>query len=118
MAAGGLAYLEGGDVECILHACALSLKNLLGLTCDPVAGLVEVPCIKRNVYGSVNALSSAQLALAGIRSAIPPDEVIDTMKRIGQQMPACLRETSEGGLAMTATGQEIDRNLKKSYIRT
>jgi L-serine dehydratase len=118
MAAGGLAYLEGGDVECILHSSALSLKNLLGLTCDPVAGLVEVPCIKRNVYGSINALSSAQLALAGIRSAIPPDEVIDTMKRIGQQMPACLRETSEGGLAITPTAQEIDKNMKKSYVRT
>ena len=101
MAAGALVCLQGGDTETIMHAAALALKNMLGLVCDPVAGLVEVPCIKRNSYGAVNAVTSAQLALAGIRSAIDPDEVIDSMRRIGNQLPACLRETSEGGLATT-----------------
>lgn len=112
MAAAGLAYLDGGDNEVILHASALALKNMLGLTCDPVAGLVEVPCIKRNASGAVNAVTSSQLALSGIRSAIPPDEVIDAMRRIGDQIPACLRETSEGGLATTETGIEIWEKLR------
>lgn len=107
MAAGGIAYLKGGDEECILHAAAISLKNLLGLVCDPVAGLVEVPCVKRNVIGAVNALSSADLALAGIRSAIPPDEVVDAMRSVGMRMHRSLRETGEGGLAATETGIEI-----------
>ena len=80
-------------------------KNMLGLVCDPVAGLVEVPCIKRNSYGAVNAVTSAQLAVAGIRSAIDPDEVIDSMRRIGNQLPACLKETSEGGLATTESAR-------------
>ncbi|MDD6480692.1 MAG: L-serine ammonia-lyase, iron-sulfur-dependent, subunit alpha [Lachnospiraceae bacterium] len=106
MAAGALAYLQGGDAECIIHAAALSLKNMLGLACDPVAGLVEVPCIKRNSYGAVNALTSAQMALAGIRSAIAPDDVIDSMRRIGNQMPSCLKETGEGGLAVSESGEK------------
>ncbi len=106
MAAGALAYLQGGDSETILHAAALSLKNMLGLTCDPVAGLVEVPCIKRNAYGAVNALASAQLALAGIRSAIAPDDVIDSMRRIGNQMHKSLKETGEGGLAICASARD------------
>ena len=80
MAAGSVTYLENGGEEDIVHAAALALKNMLGLTCDPVAGLVEVPCIKRNVSGAVNAVTSAQMALAGIRSVIPPDEVIDSIK--------------------------------------
>ena len=101
MAAGALVSLQGGDAKTIMHGAALALKNMLGLVCDPVAGLVEVPCIKRNSSGAVNAVTSAQLALAGIRSAIDPDEVIDSMRRIGNQLPACLRETSEGGLATT-----------------
>lgn len=101
MAAGALVSLQGGDAKAIMHGAALALKNMLGLVCDPVAGLVEVPCIKRNSSGAVNAVTSAQLALAGIRSAIDPDEVIDSMRRIGNQLPACLRETSEGGLATT-----------------
>jgi len=112
MAAGGLAFLEGGDIQCILHSATLALKNMLGLTCDPVAGLVEVPCIKRNVSGAVNAIVSVQMALAGIRSVILPDEVIDSMNRIGRQMPACLRETGEGGLAITPTALEIRKKLK------
>ena len=101
MAAGAVTYLEGGNTEEILHAAALALKNMLGLTCDPVAGLVEVPCIKRNVSGAVNAVVSSQMALAGIRSVIPPDEVIDSMRRIGRLIPECLRETAKEGLAIT-----------------
>lgn len=103
--AGALAYLQGADPQTVMHAAALSLKNMLGLACDPVGGLVEVPCIKRNSYGAVNAVTSAQLALAGIRSAITPDDVIDSMRRIGNQMPTCLKETSEGGLATSASAE-------------
>lgn len=103
MAAGAIAYLEGGDNETIVHAVALALKNMLGLTCDPVGGLVEVPCVKRNVSGAVNAIVSSQMAIAGIRSRIPPDEVIDSMRRIGNLIPECLKETSKEGLAITAT---------------
>ena len=105
MSAGALAYLQGADPQTVMHAAALSLKNMLGLACDPVGGLVEVPCIKRNSYGAVNAVTSAQLALAGIRSAITPDDVIDSMRRIGHQMPTCLKETSEGGLATSASAE-------------
>lgn len=103
MAAGAITYLEGGDDEAIVHAAALALKNMLGLTCDPVGGLVEVPCIKRNVSGAVNAIISSQMAIAGIRSRIPPDEVIDSMRRIGNLLPECLRETGKEGLATTPT---------------
>lgn len=111
MAAGALAGLLGGSAETICHAAALALKNLLGLACDPVAGLVEVPCVKRNVTGAVNALTSADLALAGIRSRIPPDEVIDAMKAIGRRMDSTLRETGEGGLAATPTGMLIRAHI-------
>lgn len=111
MAAGALAYLNGGDAECINHAAAMALKNLLGLVCDTVAGLVEVPCVKRNVVGAVNAISSADMAVAGVRSKIPPDEVIDAMREIGESMPKALRETGQGGLAATPTGQEIALKL-------
>ena len=107
MAAGAIAYLEGGDNETIVHAVALALKNMLGLTCDPVGGLVEVPCVKRNVSGAVNAIISSQMAIAGIRSRIPPDEVIDSMRRIGNLIPECLKETSKEGLAITATALKI-----------
>ena len=105
MSAGALAYLQGADPQTVMHAAALALKNMLGLACDPVGGLVEVPCIKRNSYGAVNAVTSAQLALAGIRSAITPDDVIDSMRRIGNQMPTCLKETSEAGLATSASAE-------------
>ena len=104
MAAGGVAFLLGGDAEAIAHAAALAMKNLLGLACDPVAGLVEVPCVKRNVIGAVNALTSADLVNAGIRSKIPPDEVFDAMRSIGKALPAELKETGKGGLAATPTG--------------
>lgn len=107
MAAAGLTYLQGGDAMQIADAAAFALKNMLGLACDPVGGLVEVPCIKRNVSGAVNALTSAQLAMAGIRSAIPTDEVIDAMRRIGNEMPASIKETSLGGLATSPTAQQM-----------
>lgn len=113
MAAGGLACLLGGDAVCIIHSAALALKNMLGLTCDPVAGLVEVPCIKRNASGAVNAVASAEMALAGIRSAIPPDEVIDSMRRIGHRMPSCLKETGEDGLAASPAAAEIKKMMKQ-----
>ncbi len=111
MAAGSVTYLEGGTMEDILHAATLALKNMLGLTCDPVAGLVEVPCIKRNVAGAMNAVVSAQMALAGIRSVIPPDEVIGAMASIGREMPVCLKETGTGGLAVTRTAKIIAESL-------
>lgn len=111
MAAGGAAYLMGADGEVIAHAAALAMKNLLGLACDPVGGLVEVPCVKRNVMGAVNAMTSADLALAGIVSRITPDEVFDAMRAIGRAMPENIRETGLGGLAATPTGVEIRDKL-------
>ena len=107
MAAAALVYLRGGSPEACGNACAMALKNLLGLVCDPVAGLVEVPCVKRNVVGVVNAISCANMALAGIVSRIPPDEVIDAMAEVGSSMSADLRETARGGLAATPTGKRI-----------
>lgn len=110
-AAAGVELLGGTPSECVT-ACALALKNTLGLVCDPVAGLVEVPCIKRNVMGAVNAMSSINLALAGIESVIPADEVIDAMGDIGSQIHSSLRETSEGGLATSPTGIELTKIIK------
>lgn len=112
MAAGAAVYLRGGDAQAISHAAAMAMKNLLGLVCDPVAGLVEVPCVKRNVSGSVVALAAADMALAGIRSRIAPDEVIDAMREVGLSMPACVRETGEGGLAATPAGMEAKKRLQ------
>ena len=85
---------------------------MLGLTCDPVAGLVEVPCIKRNVSGAVNAIIASQMTKAGIKSAIPADEVIESMGRIGSLIPPCLKETSQEGLAATATAQKIAEKMQ------
>jgi L-serine dehydratase len=113
MAAGALAYLQGADNYGIAHACAMTLKNLMGLVCDPVAGLVEVPCVKRNAGGAVIAIASADMAIAGVRSQIPPDEVIDAMREVGEQMPRTLRETGEGGIAATVTGDEIAKRVLK-----
>ena len=111
MAAAALVYLRGGTPEACGHAFAMALKNLLGLVCDPVAGLVEVPCVKRNVVGVVNAISCANMALAGITSSIPADEVIDAMAEVGAAMSADLRETARGGLAATPTAQKIAKDL-------
>lgn len=115
MAAGALTYLEGGNDSQICHSAAMALKNLLGLVCDPVAGLVEVPCVKRNVIGAMNALSCADMALAGIESRIPPDQVIDAMKEVGDKMDSSLRETGLGGLAATQRGMEIAEQLDLCY---
>lgn len=111
MAAGALVYLKNGSPEQIADAAAIAMKNLLGLVCDPVAGLVEVPCVKRNVVGAVNAMAAADMALAGIRSAVPADQVFDAMKEIGDQMNSSLRETAEGGLAATPAGQKVREKL-------
>ncbi|MGN0161051.1 MAG: L-serine ammonia-lyase, iron-sulfur-dependent, subunit alpha [Lachnospiraceae bacterium] len=116
MAAGAVAYLENGSNEDIVNAAAFALKNMLGLTCDPVAGLVEVPCIKRNISGAVNAVTSAELALAGVRSAIEPDEVIISMKRIGKLIPACLRETGQDGLAITESAKKVEQRMQQEWI--
>lgn len=111
MAAAALVTLKHGSPLACAHACAMALKNLLGLVCDPVAGLVEVPCVKRNVIGAVNAISCANMALAGIESKIPPDEVIDAMRSVGDLLPASLKETSNAGLAKTPTAQAINEML-------
>ena len=111
MAAGALVALRGGEGEQIGHAVAMALKNLMGLVCDPVAGLVEVPCVKRNVIGAVNAVSAADMALAGIESRIPVDEVIDAMGEVGRRMPVEFRETALGGLAATPTGKAVKERM-------
>ncbi len=114
MAAGALAYLQGGNNETIANAMALALKNMLGLACDPVGGLVEVPCVKRNSHGAVNAVTSAQMAMAGVQSAISPDDVIDSMRRIGNEMPASLKETGKGGLATSESAKRICGGLSRN----
>ena len=111
MAAGALVSLRGGTNEQFGHAVAIALKNLMGLVCDPVAGLVEVPCVKRNVIGAVNAISAADMALAGIESRIPVDEVIDAMGEVGRRMPVEFRETALGGLAATPTGKAVKERM-------
>ena len=111
MAAGALVALRDGTGQQIGHAVAMALKNLMGLVCDPVAGLVEVPCVKRNVIGAVNAISAADMALAGIESRIPVDEVIDAMGEVGHRMPVEFRETALGGLAATPTGRRVKQQM-------
>ena len=103
MAAAALVYLHGGSAVHMANAAAMALKNMMGLVCDPVAGLVEVPCIKRNAAGAINALCAAEMALAGIESRIPPDEVIDAMAAVGAALPSSLRETGMGGIAASPT---------------
>ncbi len=112
MAAAGACYLKGGDAIACAHAAAIAMKNLMGLACDPVAGLVEVPCVKRNAAGAVNSIVSADMALSGVVSAIPIDEVIDAMRCVGVAMPPSIRETAEGGLAVTPTGLKITEKLE------
>ena len=111
MAAAAAVELAGGSPEQCAQAMAIAMKNLLGLACDPLAGLVEVPCIKRNAAGAANALAAAEMALAGLRSHIPPDEVISALYAIGLSMPLALRETAQGGLAATPTGQRWKKLL-------
>lgn len=115
MGAAAVVELAGGTPEQSAEAFAITLKNMLGLVCDPVAGLVEVPCVKRNAIGAANAIVSADMALAGVVSKIPCDEVIGAMYRIGKQMPSAWRETAEGGLATTPTGQAIAANLRHDH---
>jgi L-serine dehydratase len=107
MAAGAVVQLKGGDAGTVLNAMSFALKNILGLVCDPVAGPVELPCIKRNVIGVANALSAADLALAGIRSIIPPDEVVDALQNVQKLLPMELRDTTLGGLGCTKTGLRL-----------
>lgn len=111
MAAAAIVEMAGGTPAQSAEAMAITLKNMLGLVCDPVAGLVEVPCVKRNAMGASNAMIAADMALAGIKSRIPCDEVIEAMYRIGQQMPSTLRETGEGGLAATPTGRKLAEKI-------
>ena len=111
MAAGALVQLAGGTPEIVGNAVALAIKNLLGLACDPVAGLVEVPCVKRNGFIAVHAMVAADMAMAGVQSVIPVDDVIDAMNRIGRSMPSSIKETAEGGLATTKTGLRLTREI-------
>lgn len=115
MAAAALTSVKGGNDRQCADAFAMAMSNLLGLVCDPVAGLVEVPCVKRNVIGAVNAISAANMALAGITSVIPADEVIDAMGEIGDVMNSSLRETGIGGLAGSPTGQRIAEKQKNIW---
>ena len=116
MAAGALTALRGGDADQIGNAVAMALKNLMGLVCDPVSGLVEVPCVKRNVVGAVNAISCADMALAGVTSRIPVDQVIDCMGDVGRRMPVEFRETALGGLAVTPFGQSVKEKMLKGEL--
>ena len=113
MAAGALAQMLGGTPEEILQASALAMKNILGLTCDPVCGLVEIPCIKRNAFLGIHAVTAAELALCGIESKIPIDEIVDTLKITGQLMSPLLKETAKGGLSQTKTALELETKLFK-----
>ena len=112
MGAAALCYLGGGDAQAVCHAAAIAIKSMLGLVCDPIAGLVEVPCVKRNAAGAMIAMSSADMALAGIRSAVPPDEVILAMREVGDKMDVSLKETGIGGVAGTPFGQKIAEKME------
>jgi L-serine dehydratase len=107
MAAAAVTELLGGDAAQSVHAAAMALMNTIGLVCDPVGGYVEVPCVSRNAFYAVHAVASAQLALAGVTSPIPPDEVVQAMASVGRMLPPELRETGEGGIADTPTGRRI-----------
>ena len=111
MAAAALVEMMGGTPAQAGQACAMAIKNQLGLVCDPVAGLVEIPCIKRNVAGVAVAFTAAEMALAGVDSRIPVDEVIDAMRRVGEALPCALRETAQGGLATTPTGEALRKRV-------
>ncbi|WP_427338878.1 L-serine ammonia-lyase, iron-sulfur-dependent, subunit alpha [Caloranaerobacter sp. DY30410] len=113
MAAAAVVEMAGGTPEMSLHAAAIAIKNILGLVCDPIAGLVEAPCAKRNASGAANALISADLALAGVKSIIPFDEVVEAMYNVGRALPVELRETALGGLAATPTGKKLMKEILK-----
>ncbi len=116
MAAAALTYHFSKDGERCTHAAALALKSLMGLVCDPVGGFVEVPCVKRNGIATLIAIGSAEMALAGIKSVIPFDEVVDAMRRVGHSMPESLRETGRGGIAATPTARKILEELKRERV--
>lgn len=111
MAAAAIVEMAGGTPEMCLNGAAIALKNILGLVCDPIAGLVEAPCAKRNASGAANAMISADLALAGVKSIIPFDEVVEAMYKVGRSLPIELRETALGGLAATETGKMINKRI-------
>jgi len=111
MAAAAIVEMAGGTPEMSLHAASIAIKNIMGLVCDPIAGLVEAPCAKRNASGVVNALISAELVLAGIKSIIPFDEVVDAMYKVGKALPEALRETALGGIATTPTGIKLRKQV-------
>lgn len=111
IAAAATVEMMGGSAEAAFNAGAIVIKNILGLVCDPIAGLVEAPCAKRNAAGTVSALTVADMAMAGVKSIIPFDEVVDAMYRVGKQLPCELRETALGGLAITPTGIEIRKKV-------
>lgn len=111
MASAAIVEMAGGSPRQSANAMAITLKNMLGLVCDPVAGLVEVPCVKRNAMGAANAMVAADMALAGVESKIPCDEVIEAMFRVGRMMPSSLRETAQGGLAVTPTGLRLQKEI-------
>ena len=113
MAAAALTQMRGGNIKQILNAVALSLKNILGLTCDPVCGLVEIPCVKRNPFLAIHALTASELAMADIISKIPVDEVVDAMEQTGKLMSPLLKESSQGGLAKTKTAIFLEKNILK-----
>lgn len=115
MAAAALVEIYDGSVVQAINAAALALKNIMGLVCDPVAGLVEVPCVKRNAFLAIYSVTAAEMAMAGIESVIPADEVVDAMKQVGQLMHPSLKESSEGGLATTKTGLRITEELAKKW---
>lgn len=115
MAAGAVVEIMGGNNEQILNAAALAIKNILGLACDPIAGLVEVPCVKRNPFLAIHSITAAEMALAGIKSVVPIDEVIDALKQIGALMPPVLKESAQAGLATTITGAKITERLNKNW---
>ena len=113
MASAAVTQMRGGTTDQILNAVALALKNILGLTCDPVCGLVEIPCVKRNPFLAIHAITSSELAMAGIKSVIPLDEIVDAMAQTGQLMSPLLKESSQGGLAKTKTAVRLEKDILK-----
>ncbi len=116
MAGAGLTYIRGGNTEQCFEAATLGLKNLLGLACDPIGGMVEVPCIKRNAFGTQFSLLASDMALSGIKSFVPFDEVVEAMKKIGDILPSEIRETARGGLAITPTGLRVNKELGFNFL--
>ncbi len=111
MASAAVVEMMGGSVEQALDAAAIVIKNILGLVCDPVAGLVEIPCAKRNIAGTVSALTTADMVMAGVTSHIPFDDSVEAMYKVGKQLPSCLRETALGGVAVTESGLKLKEKV-------